>query len=157
MTKLTKFQHALLSSAAQTPDGPIERTEENRTTAASLIKRGLMISLPSADGPSRLLITERGRAAIGAPSPQAAQKRPTLPAEGQAAGTAGPNGKLGTLVTLLGQGGGAMIEAMQAATGWQAHSVRGAIAGAIKKRGFTVYSEKAASGRVYRIEKGAGA
>ena len=71
---------------------------------------------------------------------------------------AGPKGKLGTLVALLLRPEGATLETMQAATGWQAHSVRGAIAGSIKKKlGFDVTSEKADGGRVYRIAKGAGA
>jgi hypothetical protein len=39
-----------------------------------------------------------------------------------------------------------------AATGWQAHSVRGAMSGALKKKlGLIIESEKAAAGRVYRI------
>ena len=39
-----------------------------------------------------------------------------------------------------------------AATGWQAHSVRGAISGSIKKAlGLEVLSEKTDAGRVYRI------
>lgn len=69
-----------------------------------------------------------------------------------------PRGKLGSLVALLLRPEGASLEAMQAATGWQAHSVRGAIAGSIKKKlGFAVSSEKSEAGRVYRIMKGAGA
>lgn len=69
-----------------------------------------------------------------------------------------PKGKLGALVQLLLRPQGATLETMQAATGWQAHSVRGAIAGSIKKKlGFTVASEKTEAGRVYRISKGAGA
>lgn len=69
-----------------------------------------------------------------------------------------PKGKLGALVALLLRPEGASLEAMQAATGWQAHSVRGAIAGSIKKKlGFAVSSEKSEAGRVYRIVKGAGA
>lgn len=69
-----------------------------------------------------------------------------------------PKGKLGALVALLLRPEGASLEAMQAATGWQAHSVRGAIAGSInKKLGFAVSSEKSEIGRIYRIVKGAGA
>ena len=38
------------------------------------------------------------------------------------------------------------------ATGWQAHSVRGAISGAIKKKlGLNVMSEKTGTVRLYRI------
>ena len=48
---------------------------------------------------------------------------------------------------------GATIEQMTAKTGWQAHSVRGAISGALKKKlGLSVTSETVEGrGRVYRI------
>jgi len=66
-------------------------------------------------------------------------------------------GKLETLIGLLRQPGGVTIEALTAVTGWQAHSVRGAISGAIKKKqGLTVLSEKTDAGRVYRIPAEAG-
>ena len=39
-----------------------------------------------------------------------------------------------------------------AATGWQRHTVRGTIAGALKKKlGLAILSEKTAAGRTYRI------
>ena len=63
-----------------------------------------------------------------------------------------PRGKIPTLIDLLKQPGGTTIAAMMAATGWQAHSVRGAISGSIKKAlGLEVLSEKTDAGRVYRI------
>jgi len=69
-----------------------------------------------------------------------------------------PKGKTALLIDLLSRPEGATIEAMMAATGWQAHSVRGAIAGAIKKaRGHEVVAEKTDTGRVYRIRTGAAA
>jgi len=69
-----------------------------------------------------------------------------------------PKGKLGALVALLLRSEGATLDDMQQATGWQAHSVRGAIAGSIRKKlGFAVSSEKSKAGRVYRIDMGAGA
>lgn len=41
---------------------------------------------------------------------------------------------------------------MMAVTGWQAHSVRGALSGALKKKlGLTLSSTPEESGRVYRI------
>ena len=61
-------------------------------------------------------------------------------------------GKLGLLIRLLRQPEGATLAAMVTATGWQTHSVRGAMAGAIKKKlGLTVVSEKAGSVRSWRI------
>lgn len=63
-----------------------------------------------------------------------------------------PTGKLGMLVGLLRREAGATLADMTAATGWQAHSVRGALAGSLKKKlGLPVTSEKADGGRVYRI------
>ena len=57
------------------------------------------------------------------------------------------------IVRLLKRKSGATILELQEATGWQAHSVRGAIAGTIKKKlGHSVKSEKSIErGRVYRI------
>lgn len=63
-----------------------------------------------------------------------------------------PGGKLAVLVTLLSRAKGAGLEEMTKATGWQPHSVRGAISGALKKkRGLNVLSEAGAKGRIYRI------
>jgi len=61
-------------------------------------------------------------------------------------------GKIGAVVTLLRRPEGASLDALMDATGWQAHSVRGALSGAIKKqRGLNVTSEKTEEGRVYCI------
>lgn len=63
-----------------------------------------------------------------------------------------PSGKLGALIALLQTEAGTTIEAMMEATGWQAHSVRGAISGSLKKKlGFEILSEKTGAGRIYRI------
>lgn len=42
--------------------------------------------------------------------------------------------KIGALVALLKRPDGADLNALVEATGWQAHSVRGAIAGTVKKK-----------------------
>jgi Protein of unknown function (DUF3489) len=57
------------------------------------------------------------------------------------------------LIEMLRRPEGATIAQIMAATGWQAHTCRGALAGALKKkRGLTVTSEKGDDGvRVYRI------
>ena len=63
--------------------------------------------------------------------------------------------KAEAVITLLKAKRGATITELMQATGWQAHSVRGAIAGAIKKRfGLVVISEKVDGERVYRIAAG---
>ena len=56
-------------------------------------------------------------------------------------------------IDLISRQEGATIEELQAATGWQQHSVRGFLAGAVKKKlGLTLVSEKPDAGpRRYRI------
>lgn len=62
--------------------------------------------------------------------------------------------KLATVIALLREGRGASIERLIKATGWQAHSVRGAISGSLKKKlGLKVESTPSDEGRVYRIVK----
>lgn len=64
-----------------------------------------------------------------------------------------PTSKLDQLISLLKAREGASMDAMTAATGWQAHSVRGALAGALRKKGLQVESEKTLQGRRWRIAK----
>jgi hypothetical protein len=68
-----------------------------------------------------------------------------------------PRSRAGTkealLIALPRRPGGATVAQVIEATGWQAHTVRGAISGALeKKRGLEITSEKDEGGeRVYRI------
>ncbi len=62
-----------------------------------------------------------------------------------------PTSKLDRLIALLQQADGVSMPAMMTATGWQAHSVRGALAGALRKKGHAVRSEKSEGGRIWRI------
>ncbi len=64
-----------------------------------------------------------------------------------------PGTKQALLIDLLKRKKGATIEEIIAVTGWQAHSVRGAISGALKKKlGLAVTSERVGDrGRVYQI------
>jgi hypothetical protein len=69
-----------------------------------------------------------------------------------------PKGKLGMIIGLMARPQGATLADLMTASGWQAHSVRGVIAGAIKKKiGLTVLSEKPGNERIYRIAEGVSA
>lgn len=59
------------------------------------------------------------------------------------------------MLTLLSRPEGASIEEMMQATDWQQHSVRGFLAGTVKRKlGFSLTSSKLGGGvRRYRIDK----
>ncbi len=67
-----------------------------------------------------------------------------------------PGSKLHQVIQLLTRPEGATIPQMMEQTGWQQHTVRGTLAGALKKRlGLTIESEKPdGEDRVYRITAG---
>lgn len=92
----------------------------------------------------------RKACATTAPSKPAPARKPKP--EQVASPQAGPSGKLGVIVALMRRSEGATVVAMGEATGWLAHSVRGAIAGSLKKKhGLAIISEPAEGGRVYRL------
>jgi hypothetical protein len=84
-----------------------------------------------------------------APPPKAAPKARA----GAAERTPREGTKQATMIAMLQRKDGATIAEIVEATGWQQHTVRGAFAGALKKRlGLNVDSEKVdGRGRVYRI------
>jgi hypothetical protein len=59
--------------------------------------------------------------------------------------------KLDELLKLLCRRNGATIAELGKATGWQAHSIRGAMAGTLRKKGHAITSDKVDGVRRYRI------
>ena len=64
-----------------------------------------------------------------------------------------PSTKLELLIKVLARPNGATIDELAKATGWQTHSVRGAMAGTLKKKGFNVSSTKVDGKRRYQINE----
>lgn len=62
-----------------------------------------------------------------------------------------PKSKLDLLIARLQRASGATIDELSKVTGWQVHSVRGAMAGALKKKGHVVTSDKVDGVRRYRL------
>jgi hypothetical protein len=181
--KITEPQRQLLERAAGEPITDAAAVDAGVSHA--LIHKNLIIWLPAQGEGSRLIVTQQGLAALaavnarraatavedaGACPPRADVAHARRLAKigepiGDAMADAGPTsvalsaslpgGKLGVLAALLQRAEGACVGEMMAATGWQAHSVRGAMSGGLKKKlGLVIESEKAAAGRVYRIVGG---
>lgn len=166
--KLTETQTAILKSAASRADGNIEplpptlRGGARTKVIEGLLARGLIVD---ADGHHQL--TDSGYTAVGKHRPipkgvkktnadegvakcdatDALTKRETTPP------TIRPGTKLAAIIDAMRNPGGATIAQMMAGTGWQAHTIRGAISGMVRKRlGYDVVTEKGADRlRTYRI------
>ena len=136
------------------------------------LRKGEPMWRETGDGHGTTLVaTDAGLAAIGvepeephtapvgatdAPTEGPAPETPSQPDAAPKARTPREGTKQATLIAMLSVPDGATIEEIMAATGWQSHTVRGAMAGALKKKlGLEVTSEKVEGrGRVYRLPAG---
>jgi hypothetical protein len=81
-------------------------------------------------------------------NPIVAVKRP----RGKQAGGAPAKSKIEKVIALMRRPNGARLAELMRATGWQAHTVRGAISSAVRgRRGLSVASEAADGVTIYRI------
>jgi hypothetical protein len=175
MTNLTDTQRVILSAASQRTDRlalPLPRSLKGgaaHKVINALIGKGLLREVKAnrklgdpvwregGEGHGlTLIITDKGLEAMGfaVESPKTTArtskaKPTTSPREAKTReGT-----KQAAMIAMLRQPEGATVEEIAAATGWQKHTVRGAMAGALKKKmGLTIESSKLEDrGRVYRI------
>jgi hypothetical protein len=173
MTKLTDTQAVILSAAAQRTDRlalPLPKSLKGgaaHKVVNALVDKGLLKEVKTnrkMNDPVwrendegqifTLVITDAGFAAIGIevePTKTKAPKPEPKPAPTERKTREGTKQSL--MIELLRRPGGATLAEIVAATGWQAHTVRGAMAGALKKKlGLTITSEKdKTQGRIYRI------
>jgi hypothetical protein len=95
------------------------------------------------------------RAAAPSASPGAATARVPLTTGVAKPPKAEPSSKQSHVIAMLQSPAGATIAAMMKATGWQQHSVRGFLAGVVRKRlKLKLGSKKVDDKRVYRITSG---
>ena len=176
MTKLTETQTIILTAGAQRPDNIAMPLPKGLAGAAAKmavtkmiehgwlqevdanLRRGEPLWRETGDGyGTTLVVTDAGLLAIGI-EPVAVKavvaicKQPDERPETKQP-TPRPGTKQSMLIALLKAPEGATMEAIIAATGWQAHTARGAMSGALgKKLGMVVTSAKEVDrGRVYRI------
>ena len=113
--------------------------------------------------------TGRAQSAKGAPAKAKATKKATAPKKAPKAKTAptatktakakeaaGPRegSKMAEVIAMMQRKGGATISEIMKAMSWQRHTVRGFVAGALKKAGYAVESFKPEGGeRSYRLPK----
>lgn len=143
LPKVTPTQALLLRTAARHTDGCVIPPDNLRGGARANALTGLRQRgwiKPAADGHA---LTDAGYAAVG-------RQRPVPPDAVQKLDTTGdlqllegipvrPGTKLAALVVALRRPQGATNLQLTVATGWQPHSVRGAISGLLRKRlGLTV-------------------
>lgn len=157
LLKLSPAQSLLLRTAARRPDGRVISPDTLRGGARvkvliSLLQRGWIEPADSGH-----VLTDAGYAVIG-------QQRPMPPDDAQPMDATDdlqlldgipirPGTKLAALVMALRRPQGATSLQLMLATGWQPHTVRGAISGMLRKKlGLSVTSEKRADGqRAYRV------
>ncbi len=126
--------------------------DEEDNFAASLVITPAGLAAIGADVEDTTEETEEGSAGEGeAAASSAPSSADDLPPESPPALRPGTKGAL--LVEMLQREEGASVPEISEATGWQAHSVRGAISGTVKKRlGLMVTAApEEGRGRVYRI------
>jgi hypothetical protein len=167
MTQLSDTQAIILSAAAQRPEHiALPLPESLRGGAAAKVigamlakgfleeveadmRKSELVWRETGDGHGVTLVaTDAGLAAIGIEANTSAAAEPAPKTRTPREGT-----KQAKLIAMLRAPNGATIEEIMAATGWQSHTVRGAMAGALKKKlGLEVTSEKVEDrGRVYKL------
>ncbi|MBC9248601.1 DUF3489 domain-containing protein [Paracoccus sp. 11-3] len=176
MLKLTDTQTLILIRASARPGNLALPLPEGLHGAAAKMAIGRMIKLgwieeveanircgeplwrDTGDGHGTTLIaTEAGLAAIGIDPVVVKTMAGLRDAKPEAiAAVQRPGTKQAQLIAMLQAPDGATIAEIAEATGWQPHSIRGAISGSLKKKlGLTVTSEKVEGrGRTYRLDQG---
>lgn len=147
--KLSSAQRILLDRIRGAgPDG-FEISPRARSSAAILASLGL---IEGSDEVYRLVSRPEVSDAEPAPPNPCADK----PASPRSLRAPREGTKAATVIALLERKQGSTIVQMSEATGWLPHSVRGFLAGALKKtHGLSVTSTPGEGGRVYRLAEGA--
>lgn len=154
MGQISPAQQRILTAAAKHPEADVREQMQHVKSPAirdkiieSMLKHGLVAEGRRAEDVV-YVITDAGLEAVGAarkPKPEATPRK-TEPGE--------PKGvsKQQTIIDLLERPEGATLKQLMDATGWQKHSLHGAMANMKKKLSIAIESTKEKDGeRIYRI------
>ncbi len=134
MNKLTKTQRTLLETAANHPEGSIILPDNIKGGAAIKVINGLISKdLAAKDDDGAMHITDTGYQAIGQEPPKPDVKEEPK-AEIKPARKIRQNTKQAKVIEMLKRPEGATIEQIANKTTWKQHTVRGFLAGTIKKK-----------------------
>jgi len=94
----------------------------------------------------------RGNKTAKAPAGQKRPHKTTKPRKPNPVHSARPSSKKAAVIALLSKPTGTTVPAIMKSTGWQPHSVRGFLAGVVRKKlGLKLESNAAGGKRIYRI------
>ena len=153
-TQLTPAQHAILSYAHQHTDGKIVWFPENiKGGARNKVLAGLVNRALITTDQTDCFIAAEGYDALGVPRKAPVSAEAIDAVIESAMPRTRDNSKQAQVIAMLKRPEGATIAQICAATGWQAHTVRGTFAGAFKKKlGLEITSSKEqGSERIYTI------
>ncbi len=153
-TQLTPAQHAILSYAHQHTEGKIVWFPENiKGGARNKVLTGLVNRALITTDQTDWFIAAEGYDALGVPRKAPVSAEAIDAVIESAMPRTRDNSKQAQVIAMLKRPEGATIAQICAATGWQAHTVRGTFAGAFKKKlGLEITSSKEqGSERIYTI------
>ena len=153
-TQLTPAQHAILAYAHQHTDGKIVWFPENiKGGARNKVLTGLVNRALITTDQTDWFIAAEGYDALGIPRKAPVSVEAIDAVIESATPRTRDNSKQAQVIAMLKRPEGATIAQICAATGWQAHTVRGTFAGAFKKKlGLEITSSKEqGSERIYTI------
>jgi len=153
-TQLTPAQHAILSYAHQHTDGKIVWFPENiKGGARNKLLAGLVNRALITTDQKDWFIAAEGYDALGIPRKAPVSIEVIDAVIESATPRTRDNSKQAQVIAMLKRPEGATIAQICAATGWQAHTVRGTFSGAFRKKlGLEITSSKEqGSERIYTI------
>ncbi len=156
-----------LPDGAAAGDGHIDHQPSSVSSVKAKPVGSTMVSVTRSSkkkGPSRSPVTNSNVSTVPpaprvdtgsvSPSRRGDVSNPGQPAIDRGVGRArGKLSKTATVLAMLKDADGATLTALMKATGWQAHSVRGFLAGVVRRKlGLVLLSERTDGGRHYRIK-----